>query len=173
MYDPTVFENLKVAFENHIYDLDNLERLIYIHNRSDQLDLAVMSRKFTIRFSLKGCHAVTCELALHASTQELANEILEVGDTEPGCLLTLRVRHQVRDVETECREIEQILGKVWEDDIFFLQTLSFHFDQKKRVYLNTIDIDFKPKLTEEHMGEINEFLKNVLEMIRLIGDNCK
>ncbi|WP_301108089.1 hypothetical protein [Sporosarcina sp.] len=173
MYDPTVFENLKVAFENHLYDLDNLERLIYLHNRSDQLDMAVMARKFSIRFSLKGCQAVTCELSLHASMQELANEILEVGGAEPGCLLTLRVRHQVHDVEKQCSEIDQILRQIWEEDIFYVQTLSFHFDQKNRVYLNTIDIDFKPKLTEEHMGEINEFLQNVLEMIRLIGDNCK
>ncbi|MFJ5770780.1 hypothetical protein [Psychrobacillus sp. NPDC093180] len=25
MYDPTIFENLKVAFENHVYDLDNID----------------------------------------------------------------------------------------------------------------------------------------------------
>ena len=33
MYDPTIFENLKVAFENHVYDLDNIERKIDIKNR--------------------------------------------------------------------------------------------------------------------------------------------
>ena len=33
MYDPTVFENLKVAFENQVYDLDTIEREIRIINR--------------------------------------------------------------------------------------------------------------------------------------------
>ena len=35
MYDPTVFENLKVAFENLLYDMDNIERKINITNRTD------------------------------------------------------------------------------------------------------------------------------------------
>ncbi|NYF24394.1 hypothetical protein HDC33_001219 [Sporosarcina sp. JAI121] len=27
LYDPTIFENLKIAFENHVYDLDNVNQL--------------------------------------------------------------------------------------------------------------------------------------------------
>lgn len=169
MYDPTVFENLKVAFENRIYDLDNIDREIYIHNRTDQLDMAVMARKFSVRFSKKGHPAVTCEVALHASLEELADEILETGK-DPGCLLTLRVRHQVQNVETECTQVEKILRHIWENDIIHMQTLSFHPYQKDGTYLNTIDIDFKPKLTEEHMGDIQEFLENVLVMMEKIWE---
>ena len=44
MFDPTVFDNLKVAVENEFYDLDNLDRIIDITNRRDLLDMAVMSR---------------------------------------------------------------------------------------------------------------------------------
>ncbi|MBE1554672.1 hypothetical protein [Sporosarcina limicola] len=41
MYDPTIFENLKVAFENQVYDLDNLDQKITITNRIDRMDFAI------------------------------------------------------------------------------------------------------------------------------------
>ncbi|WP_153730771.1 hypothetical protein [Sporosarcina obsidiansis] len=170
MYDPTVFENLKVAFENRVYDLDNLERTINIVNRTDQLDVAVMSRKFTIRFSLVGQPAVIGEIVLHSSLQELADEILEVDGAEPGCLLSLRVLKNVQDLDTECEQIEQVLQAIWENDIDYRQTLSFQYNQTEPGFLNTITIVFKPKLTEDHMGEIGEFLEHVVEMLTRIGD---
>ncbi len=48
MYDPTIYDNLKVAFENHIYDLDNLEHKITIMNRMDRMDYAVLARDFLV-----------------------------------------------------------------------------------------------------------------------------
>ncbi|WP_342535986.1 hypothetical protein [Sporosarcina sp. FSL K6-3508] len=170
MYDPTVFENLKVAFENHVYDLDNLERSISILNRTDQLDLAVMSRKYSIQFSLVSHHAVSVEIALNSSLQELADEILEAKGTEPGCLLSLRVLINVQDMDTQCEQVENIIQTIWENDIEYRQTLSFHYGQTEPGFLNTVEIDFKPKLTEEHMGEIGEFLQHVLEMLVRISE---
>ncbi|PIC55954.1 hypothetical protein CSV80_17050 [Sporosarcina sp. P12(2017)] len=170
MSDPTVFENLKVAFENHIYDLDNLEQAIHILHRKDQLDLAVMAREFTIRFTRVGFPSVIVDLKLHSSLKELADEILEIKDMDPGCTLTLLVRTFVQDVDTECEEIATILRTVWENDISYTQTLSFRHEQTEPGFMNRINIQFKPKLTEEHMGEISAFLKSVLDMMEQIGE---
>ncbi|MEI0739291.1 hypothetical protein VQ056_26320 [Paenibacillus sp. JTLBN-2024] len=54
MFDPTIFENLKVALENQLYDLDNIDGLIRIIGRDDRLEMSVMSREFAIRFELAG-----------------------------------------------------------------------------------------------------------------------
>lgn len=170
MYDPTVFENLKVAFENHIYDLDNLEQAVHILNRKDQLDLAVMAREFMIRFTRVGYPSVIVDLTLDSSLKELANEILEVENAEPGCTLTLLVRTFIQDVDSECEEIASILRAVWENDISYTQTLSFRHEQTEPGFMNRINIHFKPKLTEEHMGEIGAFLKSVLDMMKRIGE---
>ena len=62
MYDPTIFDNLKVAFENQVYDLDNLENEITITNRIDRMDFAVMGREFTIEFTLVDLPDVTVEI---------------------------------------------------------------------------------------------------------------
>src|SRR5690606_21815301 len=121
--------NLRVAFENQINDLDNLEQTVHILNRKDQLDLAIMAREFTIRFSKVGYPSVIVDLTLSSSLKELANEILEVEETEPGCTLTLLVRTFISDVDRECEEIASILRTVWENDISYTQTLSFRYEQ--------------------------------------------
>jgi len=84
MYDPTIFENLKVAFENHIYDLDNIDRIITIMNRVDRIDLSVLAREFSIQFALVDQPEVTAEIVLEASLQDLAGEILEWTEINPG-----------------------------------------------------------------------------------------
>ena len=80
MFHPTVYENLKVAFENYLYDLDNQEAVITITNREDILDMAVMSRQFTLQFALAGHEEPTAEVRLYSSVADLAAEILEEGD---------------------------------------------------------------------------------------------
>ncbi|PIC65277.1 hypothetical protein CSV79_02410 [Sporosarcina sp. P13] len=170
MYDPTVFENLKVAFENQLYDLDTLAHKINIHNRTDQLDLAVLARKFTLKFSLVHYPAVTVEVILNSSLQELADEILEAENTDPGCYLSLRVLKFVEDLEIQCELIAAILDAVWEGDIQHKQTISYEFGQREADYLHTIDIDFIPKLTEENMSEIAGFLQSVLDMVEQISE---
>lgn len=76
MFDPTIYDNLKVAFENYLYDLDNLDESIHITHRRDQLELASMSREFTLRFCLRNHTAVTAEVVLRSSLQAIAAEIL-------------------------------------------------------------------------------------------------
>ena len=50
MYDPTIYDNLKVAFENHVYDLDNLDHKINITNRVDRMDFSILKKDF--------CHSI-------------------------------------------------------------------------------------------------------------------
>jgi hypothetical protein len=47
MFDPTVFDNLKVIIEGAIYDLD-LDGELQVVNRRDLVDLANMSRQFSM-----------------------------------------------------------------------------------------------------------------------------
>ena len=72
MYDPTIFENLKVAFENHVYDLDNIERKIDIKNRVDQMDLSIIARTFKIEFTLADQQDITAEIILDASLRRFS-----------------------------------------------------------------------------------------------------
>ncbi|MCG7337009.1 hypothetical protein MHZ95_17250 [Sporosarcina sp. ACRSM] len=168
MYDPTVFENLKVAFENHVYDLDNLDQKITITNRMDRMDLAVLARDFAIQFKVVGLNNMTAEISLTASLRELAGELLEMPGENLGCALCLRFMKRVQHVKTQCNQIEQALNTIWEDDIELTQTLSFEYGQDSSNYLNNIELKFKEKINEEHMEDIPDFLYHVLKTVEVL-----
>ncbi|MCJ7842302.1 hypothetical protein MUB24_15645 [Lederbergia sp. NSJ-179] len=169
MYDPTIFENLKVAFENHIYDLDNIDQEIIIQNREDRMDFATLARRLSIQFILVDEPEVTVELIVEASLEDLAGEILEAPGVNPGCSLLLRFQKQLNlQLAKQCEQIEQALHSIWEDDIHLTQTLSFVYGQDS-TYMDNIEVKFKPKLTEEHMREIPGFLKSVLTSLEQLN----
>ena len=169
MYDPTIFENLKVAFENHVYDLDNLDRKIDIMNRRDRMDFAVLNRDFAIQFALADQPDVTAEIRLAASVKELAEEILEVASEQIGCALSVRFIKTVHNVAKECPQIEQVLNTIWETEVQLTQTLSFVHGQQQPGYQNMIDMQFKSKISEEHMGELADFLNHVLQSLEVLN----
>ncbi|MFJ7973152.1 hypothetical protein [Psychrobacillus sp. NPDC096389] len=169
MYDPTVFENLKVAFENQVYDLDNLDRKINIQNRVDQIDLSILTRKFAVQFILVDQQAVTAEIILKASLEDLAGEILEILGGNAGCSLILRFNKRVQNVPVQCEKIEQALNDIWENEIQVTQTLSFVYNKKDSSYLNKIEVEFVQKINEEHMEDIADFLDHVLETLEVLN----
>ena len=57
--------------------MDNLDERIQITGRKDRLEMAVMSREFTLQFCLRDRPEVTGEVVLSSSLEELAAEILE------------------------------------------------------------------------------------------------
>ncbi|MBO0603143.1 hypothetical protein I2483_15860 [Sporosarcina sp. E16_3] len=168
MYDPTIFENLKVAFENQVYDLDNLDRKITITNRVDRMDFAIMARDFAIQFTLTDQPNVTAEIVLGASVNDLAGEILELPGMNLGCSLLVRFTKRIQNVAIQCELIDQALTTIWENEIQLTQTLSFVYEQEASSYLDIIEVKFKSKLNEEHMGDIADFLDHVLETLEVL-----
>lgn len=168
LYDPTVFDNLKVAFENQVYDLDTIEREIRIIDRSDMMDFAVLARKFAVQFTLFELENVSAEIILEASLRDLAEEILETPGGNPGCSLTLRFQKHVHHEREQCSMIEESLSDIWENEVLVTQTLSFLYGEEVVGYLNTIEVKFRTKINEENMGEIPDFLHSVLMALRVL-----
>lgn len=169
MFDPTVFENLKVAFENHLYDLDNLDERILITGRTDRMEMSVLSREFALEFRLTGEHAekgVKAQLHLTASIQDLASEILETPDAVPGCTLRLRFELLVHDVTSQCGQIEQALKKLWPDQRI-TQSLSYVYGATEAgKYTNVIELVFDRKINEEQMQDIPELAEHIILTIQ-------
>ena len=170
MYDPTIFENLKVTFENQVYDLDNVDQKITITNRVDRMDFAIMARDFSIQFSLTDQPAVTAEIVLGASVKELAEEILELPGMNLGCSLLVRFTKRVQNVAIQCKQIEHALNAIWETEILVTQTVSFVYEQEASSYQNLIEVKFKSKINEGHMGDIADFLDHVLESLGVLNE---
>ncbi|WP_262176972.1 hypothetical protein [Saccharococcus sp. Marseille-Q5394] len=168
MYDPTVFENLKVAFENQLYDLDTIEREIRIINRSDQMDFAILARKFALQFTLFDIEDVSAEIILEAALQDLANEIMEMPGGNPGCSLTLCFQKHVKQESEQCPQIEEALSDIWENEVLVTQTLSFLYGEERTGFSNNVEVKFRTKINEENMREIPDFLHSVLMALRVL-----
>ncbi|MFC7366723.1 MULTISPECIES: hypothetical protein [Bhargavaea] len=163
MSDPTIFENLKVAFENHLYNLDNLEGRILVTGRSDLMDVADLSRTLIIRFVRTDLPDIPVEVELSASASDLAGEILEIPETEPGVTLRVRFEKPVTDPAEQCEKIGVILTDLWERDIRLTQTLSFDYPQGEKGWTNRVEAVFNTRLDEDHMGAIGGFAESVIE----------
>ncbi|OMF29785.1 hypothetical protein BK133_17460 [Paenibacillus sp. FSL H8-0548] len=170
MFDPTVFENLKIAFENQLYDLDTLDRKIDIINRVDRLELAVMSREFSLQFKLAERSEVSAEIQLTASLKELAAEILELEGESPASTLRLRFYMEINNVDEQCRQIEQVMQRIWEPDQTPTQTISYLFGSDTPIYSNVIELSFNRKISEEQMDDLPDLIKHMLQTLTKLGE---
>ncbi|PQD96983.1 hypothetical protein CYL18_03645 [Pradoshia eiseniae] len=113
MFDPTVFENLKVVAEGAFYDFD-LDGDIAVIDRHDFIDLAHMSRKFEIivRYDADKEKDMECTFSLSASLSAFAEEKLPAfSKRNPGC--TLKFTFRFIDPEHPLKNIH-ILKQKWD-----------------------------------------------------------
>ncbi|WP_219835489.1 hypothetical protein [Paenibacillus sp. R14(2021)] len=168
MFDPTIFDNLKVAIENHVYDLDNLDNRIMITHRIDRMEMAVMSRVFALQFTLMNGSGITAEVRLEASLKDLAAEILDQPGVQPGCAVRLRFYMPVDDAVQTCAYIENHLMTIWQPELPPTQTLSFTYGEANRGYQNEIELHFNRKINEEQMGDLPELIDHMLQTLEAL-----
>ncbi|GAE26549.1 hypothetical protein JCM9140_2629 [Halalkalibacter wakoensis JCM 9140] len=165
MFDPTIFDNLKVGIENHVYDLDTIEQLVQVTNRKDQIELSVMSRFFSIEFQLLNETKTKAQIILQSTVKDLADEILNVQGTSPGTMILVRFSREIKEMKT-CEEIEEILTTIWNPEQPLKQNLCFQYGDPNHTYINTIDILFNDKINEEHMSDIPTLVEHILKSLR-------
>ncbi|WP_042166882.1 hypothetical protein [Paenibacillus gorillae] len=165
MFDPTVFDNLKVAIENYAYDLDNLDSTIRITHRVDRLEMAIMSRLFALRFTLADSSDLSAELQLEASLKDLASELLAVEGENPACTLRLFFHMPIENVDRQCAQVEAIIQDIWQPEEPPVQTLSFAYGQQIPQYSNTIELAFQRKINEDQMEDIPELLEHMVKTL--------
>ncbi|GMK47192.1 hypothetical protein PghCCS26_43220 [Paenibacillus glycanilyticus] len=169
LFDPTIFDNLKVALENQLYDLDNLDERIRIVNRVDRLDMAVMCREFALQFVLAGSDRqkrIIGEIRLDTSLRDLATELLELQEGEPpGCGLRLLFHLAMPDAETHCPRIQTAVREKWGAEVSLTQTLSFVYGSESvggNLYKNAVELRFNRRIDEEQMNDLPELIEHML-----------
>lgn len=170
MFDPTIYENMKVVIEGAVYDLD-LAGEILVTNRSDRVELSTMSRSYGIQFKLLGLGDVMAELCLAAATEDLASEILEKTTMTPGCTLQIGFQMHIKDVEEDCSAAQHILFDIWGNSCTLSQKLSFIYGKNHHSnYLNEIYLDFGRKFGEGIIDDIPSMLKHIVLSIERLNE---
>lgn len=152
MFDPTIYDNIKVVLEGAVYDLD-LDGKILITRREDLVDLSSMSRTYAIEFARKIDKPSKAEINLHVHLSDLAAEILENPTAKPGCTLTIKLFTKVKNPEIECKHIEEQLSLIWEHRPLISQLLSYKYGLHPIAYHNQITLSFGRKIDESHLDD--------------------
>jgi hypothetical protein len=174
VFDPTIFDNMKVALEGAVYDLDFAGEIL-ITSRSDRVELAAMSREYTIAFQDRKEETASESIALltlSAGTADLAGEILDLSPKNGqvfGCTLQVRFSTKVERLE-ECREIEGRLAEIWSYRPRITQELTFLYEDfpadLPTVYRNTITLDFGRKINEDNIDDMFTLVDHTLYSLR-------
>lgn len=192
MFDPIVFENIKVALENQLYDLDNLDERISIIDRKDSMNMAVMSREWSLRFLLRHSEEledegsfISAELVLQSEINDIADEILERQISRPACQLLVRFYCIVENPLEDCPAIERIINEQWERGTIPTQQLSQYYGQATQddevsaliwrpfFFYNKIELSLNRRIGEEQMNDFEQLIECVIQTVDCLEQQFK
>lgn len=163
MFDPTIFENLKVVLEGAVYDND-LSGKITVTGRKDQVDLSRMSRYYSIRFARRGNGSAEAEIRLLADTVDLAGEIVGWKGVQPGCRLIVGFSLPVENAELEAPEIINRLRALWGNEYRIRLMVSYEYGSHPQ-YQCEVEIDFSRKFDEQVIEDIPRMVSVTVESL--------
>lgn len=173
MFDPTIYDNLKVVLEGSVYDLD-LRGQIQVIGRNDRIELATMSRYYALRFIIPTHPQLIAEIRLWADTMDLAGEILELNsqDVKPyGCQLQpVFIYNVYRDnAELECIRASSIAYEIWGANVHLEQKISYNFnhssDLTDQEATQEIIVSFRRKFGEEVVEDLPQMVDHMVMML--------
>ncbi|WP_050615329.1 hypothetical protein [Bacillus testis] len=156
MFDPTAYENFKIILEGSVYDYD-MAGDILVSGRSEIIDLAVLSRAFTISFHLTGQDRIRAAILLRSSLKELADEILEENTLQPSAFVDIEFMWESDEPHSADRlaALNDCLWKVWgHDRQITLEETRKMVDGEKGRYYYKMAVSFRRRITEEQSEDL-------------------
>lgn len=167
MFDPTIFDNLKVITEGAVYDLD-FEGKVTVIDRSDFVDLAKMSRHYSITFK-EDPGDTTASLSVIVNNHDLFSELLETRDPEDiGCDFIVHLKVPINDVENDCETIKFLMARKWRKYQTHIKQ-EIHTVYKSNDYVNHITLTFPEPITEDDSDEIPNVIETIYETIQSLN----
>ncbi|HZH60407.1 MAG TPA: hypothetical protein VEY70_12675 [Metabacillus sp.] len=162
MFDPTVFDNLKVVIEGYIYEMD-IDHQISVTDRSDIIDLATMSRKYSISFKGIKKKRRIAKLQIEMPHHELSGELLQTK-LKPGCIVKLFFL-ETQDSKEYDEILYKKLKKSWGDHPVTL-FLTKEITASSYIYHHKYQVEFQTSFGED---DLEELVKIVDYAIALLG----
>ncbi|WP_096154355.1 MULTISPECIES: hypothetical protein [Bacillus] len=161
MFDPTVFDNLKVVIEGDIYDLD-LDGEVRVVNREDIVDLANMSRLFRMQVTVD--NILTASIDLRTDLESLTAELLheKVKDlNKPGCRVTVSFKQKLIDIPSWESKLNGIWGTQWP----YSHRIQYTHGQEIEKTLTTIMKINRP-IYEENIDDMRNLITYIVKTLK-------
>ncbi len=163
MFDPTVFDNLKVVIEGYIYDMD-MDHQISVTDRSDIIDLASMSRRYSISYKGIKNKRKTAKLQIEMSHHELSGELLQTK-RKPGCIVTL-IFLESQDSKEYDEILYKKLKKSWGHH-FVTLFLTKELTMTSCNYHHKYMVEFQTSFGEDDLEELQKIVDHSIELLGL------
>jgi hypothetical protein len=170
MFDPTVFDNLKVVFEGAMYDLE-LGGSLQIAKRTDSVELSAMSRAFGMEAARKTGGTSVGSFLLTASLADLAAELLAQPDKFPGCGLELAFLFPVAQFERDCSLAADKMKEIWGEEQTISQQLQTEFGREPLKWRSRLTVGFTRKLDERHIDDIPSLLEHFMLSLKQLDEH--
>lgn len=161
MFDPTIFDNLKVVFEGAMYDMD-MSGTLQIVNRTDRIELSTMSRSFGMEAILRPNGTVKGSFTLQATLADLAAELLSEAGKQPGCGLELAFEFGIGEAERDCAAAEQALRGIWGQAPSISQTILMSYGERPTRQRSRLLVQFARKLDERQIDDIPSLIDHLI-----------
>ncbi|KZB91384.1 hypothetical protein A2U94_11105 [Bacillus sp. VT 712] len=160
MFDPIVFDNLKVVVEGEIYDLD-LSGQVSVVNREDLMDLARFTRTYRISFQQHSC--CTATLALSTDLDSIHAELTPSRQEKPGCtvFIAFYIKQAVAYTIEDCNEIRTLCKRVWGENRVIEQRVIHEVDTDE--YENEVKVMFNRFVYEDQVADLIEMIDYMLQ----------
>ncbi|WP_461480208.1 hypothetical protein [Paenibacillus sp. PvR052] len=175
MFDPTIYDNLKVVLEGHLYDMD-AERKIRIVGREDLIDIAGMGRTFRMKFVLRdGRERCKTSIMLCSGLTDFAGElrgIHAVGE-RPGAKLEMQLEMPA-ELSEKRRAVHDYVSGLWGEDWLIsherLTELSVESDPSTYDGSYRVKMISSRKIDESHIDDMEALLEHLLQNAIFIND---
>lgn len=160
MFDPTIFDNLKVVFEGAMYDMDMNGSLQIVH-RTDRVELSTMSRAFGMAAVLRPTGSVKGSFMLQASLADLSAELLSETGKQPGCSLELTFEFRIEEMMRDCAAAELALRNIWGEGPVISQTVLMPYGEQSNALTSRLVVQFARKLDERQIDDIPSLIDHL------------
>lgn len=168
MFDPTIFDNLKVVLEGAVYDLD-LSSEIEVINRSDLVDLATMGRAYSIQFiSRASSQEIVAEIQINTQLMDIAGELLEQNKKEIGVQLIIQYHLKLLD-DRNITPVRDKLIHIWQSRPQIKHTITYDVDYSK-MKLHTFALDFDRKIDESQISDISSIVNLTHKTLKVLEE---
>ena len=173
MFDPTIYDNLKVVFEGALYDLDSSGR-VHVSGREDIVDLATMSRAFRMRVE-KLAGRCKAQVELTSGLLDFAGELRRVRLAEevPGCELRLCFQLPERMAE-DCRVLDSYLVEIWgEAAVVEHERTARLWPEQADAGRYQINLRFRQKIDEDNMEDVEPLLDHLVATLEHLEERTE
>lgn len=168
MFDPVIFDNLKVVLEGAVYDLDMSGDLCII-SRSDMIDLSSVSRNYTIGFRADARASSSAEITLTATLTDLAAELLNGETKEAGCLIEIKFYTTALNPQALCALIHKEFSAQWEGRPMIRQTVSYVYEEQDPRCDIMVTLMFGRKLNEQNVEDLPRLVEYTLQGLQWLS----